>query len=316
MRHISTLLVILGLTVTSAMGQETKPKESYELVYEIVASPEKKVAPAVDADLVAKKVRERLNLLLPPPQPSGLEGAATRFFRGLIPEGQEAFGECRIAVHDGNVEIHIGDADTEKIAKVKQIMEMPCVLEFRILANKHDHEKIIELAEAKVAPAEIVNPKDEKRVLAQWVKLDEAKFPKDERAGMILRVKNEKPEVLVVMDEFNVRGSHLDYARVGIDSGVGGPAVNFGFNDDGAKLFGDLTARNLPDPSLNLRRRLGMILDGALFSAPNLNSKIGAHGQITGHFTDEEVRTLTAKMKTGPLPASLKLVKEGKIELK
>jgi SecD/SecF fusion protein len=81
----------------------------------------------------------------------------------------------------------------------------------------------------------------------------------------------------------------------------GGSAVAFSFDAQGAKLFSDLTRNNIHFP-------LGIVLDDRMISAPNLNSEIGANGQITGGnggFSDSQLKYLVNTLSAGSLPATL-----------
>jgi hypothetical protein len=82
----------------------------------------------------------------------------------------------------------------------------------------------------------------------------------------------------------------------------GGNAVAFEFDAQGAKLFGELTRNNLHQP-------LGIVLDDRMITAPNLNSEIGAQGQITGGgpagFDAQQVNYLVNVLAAGILPATL-----------
>ena len=108
-------------------------------------------------------------------------------------------------------------------------------------------------------------------------------------------------DVLVMMDMQNVEGKYLKQARVNSDSIQ--RAVDFEFNAEGARLFGTLTGDNVPRG--NLTRKLGIILDDELLSAPQLRSRIAERGQITGDFSKKEVDWLVGVLDRGSLPARL-----------
>ncbi|HEU0107247.1 MAG TPA: hypothetical protein VFT38_13810, partial [Vicinamibacteria bacterium] len=81
----------------------------------------------------------------------------------------------------------------------------------------------------------------------------------------------------------------------------------FGFeitlNPGGAEKFKRETGRNIG-------RRLAIILDGSVASAPNINSQIGAEGVITGRFSVQEADELAKILRAGALPATLKYLQE------
>ncbi|MDP7267747.1 MAG: protein translocase subunit SecD [Pirellulales bacterium] len=108
-------------------------------------------------------------------------------------------------------------------------------------------------------------------------------------------------DVLVKVDELNVTGGYLSSAGAGIRDGR--VAVDFNFNNAGAKKFGRLTGANVRESGR--KRRLGIVLDGELLSAPSLNSVIRDSGQITGDFTQDDVDWLVGVLNAGRLPAAL-----------
>jgi photosystem II stability/assembly factor-like uncharacterized protein len=101
---------------------------------------------------------------------------------------------------------------------------------------------------------------------------------------------------------------------LGAQSGKGSdlrPAVHFTFGPEGARLFGDLTRKNVPsdktgDVDLQVRRHLAIVLDGLVMSAPHIMSQLATNGQISGGFSDKEVKSLVDILKSGALPAKLK----------
>ena len=87
-------------------------------------------------------------------------------------------------------------------------------------------------------------------------------------------------------------GEFLTSASVERDP-AGSLAISFSLNSEGARLFSQITrnyvAHGPKNPS-DRGRQLAIILDDVLVSAPVLQSEIGAHGQITGHFTAAEAQ--------------------------
>ncbi len=82
-------------------------------------------------------------------------------------------------------------------------------------------------------------------------------------------------------------------------------------------MFGKITSEHLPDKEkLEIRYQLGIILDGKLYSAPNIISTITDNGQISGNFTKEEAADLADILSAGSLPVRLRLVEEPTSEKK
>jgi protein-export membrane protein SecD len=83
------------------------------------------------------------------------------------------------------------------------------------------------------------------------------------------------------------------------------PEINFELNDEGAKLFGDITTEWSPKGSKYFH--LAIVLDGELYSAPRILGPItGGRGQITGDFDLKEAFRL-ANVLENPLEAPVRI---------
>ncbi len=101
-----------------------------------------------------------------------------------------------------------------------------------------------------------------------------------------------------------ITGEYLTDARVQIDSRYNEPYVSLSFDSRGARLFGQITGANI-------KKRLAIVLDGVVNSAPVIQDKItGGRAQITGRFTMEESRDLAIVLRAGALPAPVKIIEE------
>jgi preprotein translocase subunit SecD len=98
-----------------------------------------------------------------------------------------------------------------------------------------------------------------------------------------------------------VSGHDLTNARPSVDQN-NLPAVSFTLNGEGARKFGTVT-------ETNIGRRLAIILDNRVTSAPTIQSRITDNGQITG-VTRDEVNDLSLILKSGALPAKLTYLQE------
>ena len=84
------------------------------------------------------------------------------------------------------------------------------------------------------------------------------------------------------------------------------PIVNFSLKSgEAASKFSALTFRNQPDKDTKRESKLGILLDGAVLSAPTIQSQITGSGQITGKFTQEEVDFLVEILRAGKLSTVL-----------
>jgi SecD/SecF fusion protein len=205
------------------------------------------------------------------------------------------------------VEIIIPDVDEAAANRVAQLVSQVGTLEFRILANTTDNKTLIERAKSEPNQNVILDSEGNREVW--WVPIYEgqdATFLRSTDIAVRTRTIGNKKvnEVLVLQDNYNVTGDFLDHAGQGQDQS-GRIAVEFVFNSQGGKLFGYLTGENKPDEVTGFQRRLGIILDGKLFSAPGLKGQIFDRGIIEGEFTKEQVTQQVDVLNAGALPATL-----------
>ena len=82
------------------------------------------------------------------------------------------------------------------------------------------------------------------------------------------------------------------------------PAVSMTMNNDGARRWATLTKKNI-------QRAIAIVLDGYVYSAPNVINEItGGQSSITGNFTPEQTKDLANVLKTGKMPAPARIVQE------
>lgn len=100
--------------------------------------------------------------------------------------------------------------------------------------------------------------------------------------------------------ETGLTGEHFKHADVAFTEAYQ-PYVSILFNDEGAKLFEEITGRNVG-------KRVAIFVGGTLISAPNVQDKIaGGSAQISGNFTLEEAQDLARDLNTGAIPAPITL---------
>jgi preprotein translocase subunit SecD len=118
------------------------------------------------------------------------------------------------------------------------------------------------------------------------------------------KTKEERRIPYVVKKRALVTGADLAAARVSIDQTTSEPYVSADFNKTGTKAFAELTEQNVG-------RRLAIILDGNVYSAPVIREPIpSGRAQITGGFTVEEATDLAIVLRAGALPAPVKILEE------
>ncbi len=110
-------------------------------------------------------------------------------------------------------------------------------------------------------------------------------------------------DTLVLEAEPVLTGDKLTNASVGFDS-YGQSIVEVQFDKDGAKIFDAVTFKNIG-------RRLAIVLDGKVHSAPVIRDRIpSGRGQISGSFTVQQASDLALVLKAGALPAPVKIVEQ------
>jgi len=102
----------------------------------------------------------------------------------------------------------------------------------------------------------------------------------------------------------NLTGRYVKGAQLDFDQTTGAPKVNIQFNDEGAKIFEELTVRNVGKP-------LAIFLDNNLIEMPVVQEKIsGGRAQITGKFTRDEAKKMVERFNAGALPAAIKIISQ------
>ena len=86
--------------------------------------------------------------------------------------------------------------------------------------------------------------------------------------------------------------------------GISSQEVSMSMNAEGAKAWARLTKENI-------NRSIAIVLDGMVYSAPNVQGEItGGQSSITGNFTPEEAKDLANVLKSGKMAASVHIVQE------
>lgn len=99
-------------------------------------------------------------------------------------------------------------------------------------------------------------------------------------------------------------GRYLKKAELAFDQTTLQPLVTLQFDDEGSKIFEELTSRNVGKP-------LAIYIDDILISAPTVHEAIaGGKAQITGSFTVEYARELARNLNAGALPIPVKLISQ------
>jgi SecD/SecF fusion protein len=102
-------------------------------------------------------------------------------------------------------------------------------------------------------------------------------------------------------------GNMIADAQVSIGQSVdymGQPIVDLRTTDEGVRLFRRITGAHIQD-------RLAIVLDGAVYSAPTIQTKImDGRSIITGSGTQEEAKDLAIVLRAGALPAKVEIIED------
>jgi len=206
----------------------------------------------------------------------------------------DQFGVAEPIIHrQGENEIVVQLPGVKEPKRAIELIGKTAQLEFKLVDD--------EAPVAAEIPATVL-PGEEESVLQQFAEKipegDEILFEKKENkeTGAVVKLP------ILLKKHAVLTGDLLSDARVNIDTRYSEPYVSITFNSAGAKIFEDITAQNV-------KRRLAIILDNTVYSAPVIQEKIsGGNAQITGNFTMEEARDLSIVLRAGALPAPLKML--------
>ncbi len=108
-------------------------------------------------------------------------------------------------------------------------------------------------------------------------------------------------------DYTGLSGKQLKKASVDYQQGKAGKnqvVVRLEFNDDGKKLFSEITSASIGKP-------IAIFLDGQLLSAPTVQTAItDGVAIITGDFAVQQAKDLTTRLNSGALPVPIKLISQ------
>ncbi len=206
----------------------------------------------------------------------------------------DQFGVAEPTIHkqsDNEIVIQLpGVKDTRRAI---DLVGKTAILEFKLL----DDESPV----AAQLPGTILPDQEEetlKQFAGQIPEGDEILFGREVHKDTGVETKR----VYLLKRQTLMTGEFLTEARVNIDQRYNEPYVSISFDATGAKLFEQITANNV-------KKRLAIVLDDNVYSAPVIQEKIaGGNAQISGSFTMQEARDLAIVLRSGSLPAPLKML--------
>jgi len=120
-----------------------------------------------------------------------------------------------------------------------------------------------------------------------------------------LKSREDKSEQILVEENASLKGDTLVDATTSFSqSTFNQPYVSITFNSEGAVTFTEITGNNVG-------KRLAIVLDGTVYSAPVIREKIpSGNAQITGSFSVQEANDLAIVLRAGALPAPVEIIEE------
>ncbi len=101
-----------------------------------------------------------------------------------------------------------------------------------------------------------------------------------------------------------LNGRYLKRAQLVFDPQTYKPQVSLEFNDEGGRMFGEITKRNIG-------KTVAIYLDGAPISIPVVQNEIlNGKAVITGQFTPDQAKLLATRLNSGALPVPIKLISQ------
>ena len=162
--------------------------------------------------------------------------------------------------------------------RARQLLKSTGFLEFKIVSDRADTEELLLAKYPDGLPAET-----------------ELVTERDPESDAVV-------SAYLVGEAADITGDYLEDARVGFDQQQR-PLVNFRFNPEGGRIFGDLTEENIGE-------LLAIILDENVYSAPVIRSRISTRGQITGRFSSQEAADLAVVLRAGSLSVPVVIEEE------
>lgn len=245
---------------------------------------------------------------------------------------------------ENQIEIIIPEVDQREVDRIKGLISQAGILRFAILANRRDHQRLIEIARAQANEgsqqarrARTVYDVDGTTPLGFWALVDRevqenadgirplrvdvsqsiVRNPSD---GRIIDVPPTVVGPEAMAQWMQSEGIPNVQVLMSVDPQLDVTGEDLAFASSGFDTTGGPAVRfTLTDsgsgrflalttnnaPDGQHRRQLGIVLDDMLLSAPAIQSPISGDGQITGNFTREEVDELVRILEAGQLPAAL-----------
>jgi preprotein translocase subunit SecD len=236
---------------------------------------------------------------------------AMKAFASLVPEGPRTGTELSYKLDGQRVKRIMDNAMDQALETIRNRIDEFGVAEPTI-QRQGSRNIVVELPGIKEAERAIQligkTARLEFRLVDEQHSAEEALKGKGPEGAEILyerKVNKQTGEVtrvpFLIRKQVLLAGDALTNAEVRIGSQFNEPYVSIEFDREGARRFERIT-------SDNVGKRLAIILDNTVYSAPVIRERIaGGQAQITGSFTFEEASDLAIVLRAGALPAPVRI---------
>ena len=226
--------------------------------------------------------------------------------------------EATVMGRDADIIVEVPGADENQFERIKAIISRTARLEFKIVDDE-SNSSLVPMLGSPPPGIDIRNGAqpylaalgdDGRALLVDYIST--LTVPEDHELAMG-RFEGDGTEVgwrsYYLYRLAEASGEDLEDADVGFDGQTNSPLVTFAMNRRGADRMGDLTGRNVG-------KRMAVVLDDRVESAPTIQSQISSNGQITlGSYLDRqqllaEAKDLAVVLQAGALPAPLRPANE------
>ncbi len=115
------------------------------------------------------------------------------------------------------------------------------------------------------------------------------------------------PTQTATLEPTGLTGTQLKKSTVQFNQTTGEPVIAIQFNDDGRKLFAEITKNNVG-------KSLAIVIDGQILMAPVIKDPIiNGQATITGSFSLEEAKKLSIQLNAGALPVPITVLEQRNI---
>ncbi len=209
-------------------------------------------------------------------------------------EGQNIFESEISPAGQDLISVRVPVTNKDQKALIEKLILRSAKLEFRLVHPDNNNE----VAKFKTYLAEGGEP------LAYPDTPAECEFLATEERD---REGNIHYEWTLVENEVQMEGNQVEDADVRLNE-FGLREISLKFKPDGAVQFGKLTTKYVG-------HRLAIVLDGKLYSAPNLKEPIlGGQASISGDFSQDEAKSVADALVSGSLPFNITIASRSDIE--